>query len=91
MFFSKKTRTLIPLRQQAGAGIDLSTAIDLRKKAAGSSVGQIIIKDAINGLPTAYKKIKSKITNKKAKAILNTGTDDYVVNKGVNYLGERFN
>ena len=67
------------------------TAIDLGKKAAGSSVGQTIIKDAINALPTAYKKIKSKITNEKARAVLNTGIDDYVVNKGVSYLGERFN
>ena len=51
----------------------------------------MIIKDAINALQTAYKKIKSKIANKKAKVILNTGIDDYVVNKGVNYSGERFN
>ena len=50
----------------------------------------MIIKDAVNALPTAYQEIKSKITNKKAKAILNTGIDDYVVNKGVCYLGERF-
>ena len=57
----------------------------------GSSAGQMIIKDAINALPTAYKKIKSKIANKKVKVILNTGIDDYVVNKGVNYSGERFN
>ena len=78
-------------RQQAGAGIDLSRAIDLGKKAASSSVGQMIIKDAINAFPTAYKKIKSKTTNKKAKTILNTVIDDYVVNKGVDYLGERFN
>ena len=78
-------------RQQVGTGIDLSTTIDLGKKAAGSSVGQMLIKDAINALPTAYEKIKNKITNKKVKAILNTGIDEYVVNKGVNYLGERFN
>ena len=51
----------------------------------------MVIKDVINGLPTTHKKIKSKITNKKAKAILNTGIDDYVVNKDVNYLSERFN
>ena len=51
----------------------------------------MVIKDAISVLPTAYKKIKSKITNKKAKAILNTGIDDYVVNKDVNYLSESFN
>lgn len=46
-------------------------------------------KDAINALPTAYKEIKGKITNKKTKAILNPGIDDYVVNKGVYYLGGR--
>ena len=51
----------------------------------------MIVKDAINAFPTAYKKIKSKTTNKKAKTNLNTGIDDYVVNKGVDYLGERFN
>ena len=51
----------------------------------------MLIKDAINALPTAYEKIKNKITNKKVKAILNTGIDEYVVNKGANYLGERFN
>ena len=75
---------------QAGSGIDLLTAIDLGKKAAGSPVGQMVIKDTINALPTAYKKNKSNI-NKKAKAILSTGIDDYVVNKGVNYLCERSN
>ena len=47
---------------QAGSGIDLLTAIDLGKKAAGSSVGQIVIKDTINALPTAYKKKKIKAT-----------------------------
>ena len=77
-------------KQQAGTGIDLSTAIDLRKKGASSSVGQMIINDAINALPTAYKKIKSKITNKKARAISNTGIDDFVLNKDVNF-GESFN
>ena len=78
-------------RQPAGTGIDLSTAIDLGNKVTGSSLRQMVIKDAISVLPTAYKKIKSKITNKKAKAILNTGIDDYLVNKDVNYLSESFN
>ena len=77
-------------RQQAGTGIDSSTAIDLGKKADASSVGQMIIKDVIKVLQTACKKIKSKL-NIKAKAILNAGIDDYVVNESVNYLGERFN
>ena len=67
------------------------TAIDLGNKVTGSSLRQMVIKDAISVLPTAYKKIKSKITNKKAKAILNTDIDDYVVNKDVNYLSESFN
>ena len=40
-------------------------------------------------LPT--KKIKSKTTNEKEKAILITGIDDYVINKGVNYICERSN
>ena len=43
-------------RQQAGAGIVLLTVIDLGKEAAGSSAGQMVIKNAINALPTAYKK-----------------------------------
>ena len=77
-------------KQQAGTGIDLSTAIHLGKKGASSSVGQMIRNDAINALPTAYKKIKSKITNKKARAISNTGIDDFVLNKDVNF-GESFN
>ena len=47
-------------RQRGGAGIDLSTAIDLEKKVAGLSVRQMTIKDAINALPTAYKKLKAK-------------------------------
>ena len=37
------------------------------------------------------KKIKNKITNKKVKAVMNTGLDDYLVNKGVELIGERFN
>ena len=54
-------------KHQAGAAIDLLTATDLTKKAAGSPIGKMTIKDAINALPTAYRKIKSKITNKKAR------------------------
>ena len=49
--------------KKVGTCIDLLTGIDLEKKAAGSSAGKMIIKDAINTLRTAYKKIRSKITN----------------------------
>ena len=47
-------------RQQAGAGIDLSTAIDLSRKVAGSKIGKMIVNDAVDYIPTAYKK-KQKI------------------------------
>ena len=40
---------------------------------------------------TTYKKLKHKITNKKAKSLLNTGIGDYVVNKEVDLIGEPFN
>ena len=43
-------------RQQAGAGLDLSTAIDLDRKAVGSKLGKMMINDAIDYIPTAYKK-----------------------------------
>ena len=39
--------------KKAGTYIDLLTGIDIAKKAASSSVGKMIIKDAINTLPTA--------------------------------------
>ena len=38
-------------RQQAGAGLDLSTAIDLGRKAAGSKLGKMMINDAIDYIP----------------------------------------
>ena len=47
--------------------------------------------DAIDYIPTAYKKIKNKITNKKVKAVMNTGADDYLVKRGVELISERFN
>ena len=50
-----------------------------------------MINDAIDYIPTAYKKIKNKIKNKKVKAVLDTGTDDYIENKGIELIGERFN
>ena len=78
-------------RGQAGAGLNLSATIDLGRRAAGSSLGKTTINDAIDYLPTAYEKIKNKITNKKAKAVMNTGIDNYLVNRGVDLIGERFN
>ena len=66
-------------------------AIDLGRKTAGSKLGKMIINDAIDCIPTAYKKIKNKIINKKVKAVMNTDVDDYLVNKGVELIGERFN
>ena len=78
-------------RQQAGAGLDLSMAIDLDRKAAGSKLGKMMINDVIDYIPTTYKKIKNKITNKIVKALMNTGVDDYLVNRGVKLLGERCN
>ena len=51
----------------------------------------MMINDAIGYIPTTYKKIKNKITNKNVKSLMNTGVDDYFVNKGVELIGERFN
>ena len=78
-------------RQQAGAGLDLTTAINLGRNAAGSKLGKMMINDAIDYIPTAYKKIKNKITNKNVKAVMDTGVDDYLVNRGVALNGERCN
>ena len=60
------------------------------KKAAGSKLCKMMINDATNYILTAYKKIKNKITNKKVKAVINTGVDDYLVNRGVELIGGRF-
>ena len=92
----QRKRTIAPRSRrkrqgQAGAGLDLATAIDSGRRATGSNLGKTIIRDAIDYLPTAYKKIKKKITNKKVKAVLNTSIDDYLVNKGIDLIGERFN
>ena len=40
----------------------MATAIDLGKRAPGSKLGKMMINDAIEYIPTAYKKIKNKIT-----------------------------
>ena len=78
-------------RKQAGAGLDLLMAIVLGRKATSSKLGKIMINDAIDYVPTAYKKIENKITNKKVKAVMDTGVNDYLVNRGVELIGERFN
>ena len=78
-------------RQQAGAGLDLSTAIDLGRKAAGSKLSKMMINKVIDYIPTAYKKIKNKITNKKVKAVTDTGVENYLVNRGVELICERLN
>ena len=66
-------------------------AIDLGKRAAGSKFHKMMINDAINYIPRACTKIENQITNKKLKGVMNTGADDYLVNKGVELIGERFN
>ena len=45
----------------------------------------------IDYIPTAYKKIKNKIKNKKVTAMLDTGVGDYIVNRGIELIGELFN
>ena len=57
-------------RQQVGGGLNLSMAIDLGRKAMGSKLSKMMINDAIDYTPTAYKKIKNKITNKKVRAVM---------------------
>ena len=84
-------------RNQAGRGLNLltedliSTADELGKKTAMSSLGKMVIKDAIDYIPTAYKKLKNKITNKKAKAALNTGIDNFILNRDIKLVGELLN
>ena len=41
-------------RQQVGRGLDIATAFDLGKKAAGSRLGKRLINDTIDYIPTAY-------------------------------------
>ena len=40
-------------------------------------------------MSTTYKKLK--ITNKKVKAVINTGVDNYLINRGVELIGDCFN
>ena len=81
------TRNRQRRRQQVGAGLDLSTAIYLGRKAAGSKLGKMMINVAIDYIPTAYKKIKNRITNKIVEAVMDTGVDDYLVNRGIEFIG----
>ena len=50
----------------------------------------MMINDAIDQIPTAYKKIENKITNKKVKSLMSRDVGDYLVNRGVELIGERF-
>ena len=50
-----------------------------------------MINDAIDYIPTAYKRIKNKITNEKVKAVMDTGVDNCFVNRGAELIRERFN
>ena len=74
-----------------GPRLDLSTAIDLGRRAAAFKLGKMMINDAVDYFPIAYKIMKNKITNKKAKAVMDAGVDNYFVNRGVELIGERFN
>ena len=65
--------------------------MDLVRRETSSKLGKMIINVAIDYIPTDYKNIKNKVRNKKVKSVLNTGIDDYVVNRGVDLIGERFN
>ena len=78
-------------RRRAIRGLDISTAMDLVRRETSSKLGKMIINVAIDYIPTDYKNIKNKIRNKKVKSVLNTGIDDYIVNRGVDLIGERFN
>ena len=42
--------------------------INLGRKAASSRLGKMMINDAIDYIPTAYKNVKTKIKNKKSKS-----------------------
>ena len=70
-------------KQQAGAGIDLSTVIDLIRKAVSSKLGEMMITDVIDYILTRLEK--------EVKVVIDTGVDDYLVRRGVELIGERFN
>ena len=76
--------------QHVGRGLNqntISTAIEHGRRAAGSRFGKMIINDAVDYIPTTYKKIKNKIKNKKVTVVLDTAIDDYVVDKGIDLIG----
>ena len=77
-------------RQQASTGFDLSTTLDLGRKAVRSKLNKMMINDAIDYIPTAYKKVNQN-NQQKVKAVMNTGVDDCLVNREVELIGERFN
>ena len=52
--------------KQASAGHDLSTTIDLGRKAVWSKLGKMIINDAIDYIPTTYKKNKKQNNQQKS-------------------------
>ena len=62
----------------------LSLAFHLTKRAGNSKLGQMIIKHAIDFVPTAYAKIKNRFKKKKTKKA-DTGGGDY------DLIGEDFN
>ena len=49
------------------------------------------INEAIDYIPAAYKKTNNKTTNEKVKVVINTGVDEYLVNRGVELTDEGFN
>ena len=51
----------------------------------------MIIKDVINYVPMACKKLTNKIKNKKTRDMLDTGVAEYIVNRGIDLIGETFN
>ena len=51
----------------------------------------MLINDAIEYTSTAYKSIKNKKRSIKVKAMFDNGVDDYVVNEGIDFIGEQFN
>ena len=58
----------------------LSTVLEMGKKAGKTDLGQMIIKDVIDLVPTAYTKIKSKPfkSKEKASSASSGGTEDFV-------------
>ena len=51
--------------QLAGAGLDLSTVIDLSTNAAGLKLGKTMINDVIDYIPKVYKKNKKQKNKRK--------------------------